>query len=467
MKFNKNPFYFFYILLLFPSLCLAKEDKILSLFGFDFETAPSTIPYQKNCNPESIDITKKLDRLVDTTKETEASYCFNCNKTTKPARHKSESFIPRECFLTIALRGEKTFIKRRYAHCSSIKDSQPDSQKQYCINKDYIDTIHKAFHIMSRCFGYKKENQEALFHLIHQESKGILNAVSPTGARCLGQITSSYVSRINRLIERNTKPEIYTSFLERCPQLKDKVLAKIDNLTCHTTQDPHTCLFYTIFGFTENQNYISKNLNSPSNFIEKIAFSEQERRLFKLPIKRNEVLKVQIQVGKNSFSWLFWDDSELHKALDILEAQSDHPSTKLTVKKAPLFKNQKDVELMFNYWAYNGGTSISRYIMTTMIDELKKSLIKKSEKCKASTNCNLQLRNQILKKEGLSSEAVLTFFENYLLKNYPSKKQSRKEEVAHYVRKLIDTNHFVFTNRHTTGIQKHFNKFCPKIYLND
>ena len=144
--------------------------------------------------------------------------------------------IPRECFLAAALRVK--FPPHRLSYCDYTgfpkKVPLNSSLASHCVNEDYIDMIWKSFAKMSYCFNSTQEEAEHFFRVINHESSFILNVMSSTGARCLGQVTRIYVKDGNRRIglsEDGLVPfPVYDEAVKRCPELKDKtVLDDLDD----------------------------------------------------------------------------------------------------------------------------------------------------------------------------------------------------------------------------------------------
>ena len=412
-------------------------------------TNPTDIPYSTKCSETTIQRTENIS--VDST-ITEADFCEVCSRydnlyeTYLPSLNliKLFHFIPKQCFLAMSLRGNQLFSSSQYVSCQSKNDSNYLKSRKLCINESYINMIHKAWTDMSLCFKYGPERQKEIFHLINQESGGILNVRSSTGARCLGQITIDYVKTINNIIRSVDRKnplrysEIYREVSQRCPKVKEKILTNINSITCQTSMDPYTCLFYTFYGLEKNHRIMQENLMSNSDYIGNKEFPEGITKKYHLPIKLNEMLHITgTTKNGNEFSWMIWDDSELYhlwKKIDDTKA--------LKIRKTPLFKNQQNIEQMFNYWAHNGGQSLVRSSLIKRIERLKRSI---SQSCKANSKENRCLaRQQMEEGRGINSGLALEMFSDDLKATYPSKRASRKKEVSEYVQNIMASNQKVF-----------------------
>ena len=410
-------------------------------------TAFAQYPYDTQCSKSDL---QRTERLTQDFSLTTAGFCETCDNRSKNEQDnylsnlEEVSIIPKQCFLAMALRGNSLFSKRQYVHCKSKEQSSFDRNRKFCINEDYINTIHTAWKEMTKCFNYSMERQEEIFHLVNQESGGVLNVKSNTGARCLGQLTIDYVKTINKTIHSIYKKnplrhsEIYREVIQRCPQLKEKILKDINHITCKTSMDPHTCLFYTFYGLERNHRKMKKNLQSKSDYMGTKEFSQELKDKYQLPIKLNEMLVIRgtAKSGK-SIHWVIWDDSELYSLREKID-----DSKKLLIKKVPLFKNQEDIEQMFNYWAHNGGQSLVNSSLIKRIEKLKKNI---SMSCPPDLKQRRCLaREQVKAGEGIKSSLALKMFTVDLRATYPSKSARRRKELSEYVNRIQASNRKVF-----------------------
>ena len=419
-------------------------------------------PYQ-NCNPQNIEYTQNIiDELSNENTEAKAP-CVECSdnnyleaqqKEVEDLKKPFKPVIHKECFLAMAIRGNRLFENKRYKYCENKESKKLSARKKLCINKSYIDMIQKSFNYMSQCFNLDTDKQEEMLALINQESGGILNVQSRTGARCLGQVTKDYVKTINKSI-KSGKSDIYNKTLKRCPEVEKfqisnkKVTQENSSLTCRVTRDPYSCLFYTFFGLEKSHQQIKEKLNSSGGYMGNREFSRKDKKQFNLPIKTNEMLNVTIKFkgGNKAKTYTFWDDSELFGFMKNIRANRTIETLK--AQKTPLFKENKNIETMFYYWSHNGGNSYARWRMVGMVERLKQSIARSCKANDSSERC--KLRKQIQNGEALSAQQVLPIFEKDLQKTYPSKKRSRRNEVAEYVGKIKDTNRFIFSYSEESG----------------
>ena len=404
-------------------------------------------PYQNQCKKTEIERTKNLTQDPSITI---AGFCERCDSSLNVILDMYTSIkteiasIPRRCFLAMALRGSTLFSSNQYVYCENKEQANFDTNKKFCINEEYIKTIHKVWKDITECFEYDIERQNELFHLINQESGGILNIKSQTGARCLGQVTIDYVKTLNNIIRSAYKSnplnhsEIYREVIQKCPQLKEKTLKNINFITCKTSMDPYTCLFYTFYGLERNHRKMKETLQSQLDYMGSREFPQSAIDKYQLPIKLNEMLIIKgTTVNGNQIEWVVWDDSELYNLWQKIDS-----SKELNIKKVPLFKKQEDIEKMFNYWAHNGGQSLVNKSLVKRIVNLKQNI---SNSCKENSKENRCLaRDQIKQGSGIKSSLALEIFTADLLNTYPSKSKTRRKEVAEYVKKIQASNKKVF-----------------------
>ena len=428
-----------YYKIIFTFACI----QIYSAFATD-----TSWSYETQCTKYEL---KRTENLVKDPSITSANFCERCESRFNDWLKIYLSFkdirnvIPKKCFLAMARRGDILFPSNQYVHCESKNKAFFSKVRKFCINEDYINTIYNAWNDITECFNYNIERQKEIFHLINQESGGVLNVRSATGARCLGQVTIDYVQTINNIISSSNKTnplkysKIYQEVIQKCPQLKEKVLKNINFITCQTSLDPYTCLFYTFYGLEKNHRKMKETLQSKLGYMGSREFPQNIKSKYQLPIRLNEMLHITgTTKNGNSFNWVIWDDSELYELWEKIDT-----SKELTIKKVPLFKKQEDIEQMFNYWAHNGGQSLVNSSLIKRIERLKRNI---SGSCKPKSKKNRCLaRAQIKEGDGIDSSLALQMFADDLLSTYPSKSKTRKKEVAQYVQKMIASNRRVFS----------------------
>ena len=438
---------------------------IFLIFNILFSFLALALPYERDCSQHKINNTKQFS---SDDKGTEAGYCPECPqndsaqiKIISQTQDLINNSIPKKCFLAMAVRGNQLFPTWRYNYCKTEKQSRAEKRQKFCMNKDYITAIHQAFERMSFCFDFDNKKEEEAFFLINHESGGILNVRSKYGARCLGQITEDYVNEINTIIStaNKTNPhkhaDIWTSALNKCPDLDSFLIEEMKYITCKSTQNPYTCLLYTFFGLEKSHKNLKERLNSNFNFMgtrkfiaENIKFSQggetktiYENFLKNRPIKKNEMLTVRATSKSGAdIKWVIWDDSEFHGLYEKIDW-----TKKVNIQKKPLFNNEKDIETMFIYWSHNGGHSLSRDGFSQRVKKLKQNIARSCSDKDTSPRC--QMREQIKNGQGVSSSLALKFFSNDIRSSYPSTKSTRRNEVANYVSNIVDSHDTIFPNK--------------------
>ena len=410
---------------------------LFSLIYIPIVSSMNILPYDTTCSDKEI---IRAEALTNDIPITEAGFCENCENNSSGLDDLYNTFIPeipRQCFLAMALNGSKLFDGDQYVHCESKGSSKITPHRKLCVNKNYIHAIYTAWKDVTKCFNYSLERKIETFHLINHESRGLLNIKSDTGARCLGQLTTIYVRGINQGIKR-WEP-LYREVIQRCPDLREKTFQDMNFITCKTTSDPYTCLFYTIYGFEKNHRLMEETFKSQSEYINLSQFPEDIRKKYKLPIRLNELLHIEgfTKDGK-PINWLIWDDIELYN----LYTQIDD-SKGLQVKKVPIFEHQEDIEIMFNYWSHNGGESLSKASLKARVETIKKSV---SKTCSPDDSYQLRCkgRNQIIEGGGLDSLLAMELFGNDITRNYQSGSYRRRQEVGNFVKNVLASSKAVF-----------------------
>ena len=456
--------YFFTLIFLFYA-SLANAD------GID----ENDWPYQ-NCNQKNVKYTKSIiDELSNENTEASAP-CFECSyndylevqkKEIKSLKKPFMPIIPKECFLAMAIRGNQVFEEHQYKHCPNKESKNEPSIKKLCANKEYIDMIEKSFNDMSHCFNLNSDKQGEVLALINQESGGILNIRSDSGARCLGQVTEGYVKTLNNIINSG-KSDIYEKALKRCPevenfQISNETIEQDEHhLICRVTRDPYSCLFYTFFGLERSHQQIKENLNSSGRYIggnkellndegEIKEFTKEQKEKFDLPIKTNEMLTFNIKFTDSNevATYTFWDDLELYDTLETVREKQRVIEDITKIRKTPVFKENKKIETMFYYWSHNGGTHYAQKGLLDMVERLKKSIAQSCEPTNSSERC--KLRKQIQNGEALSAQQVLPIFEKDLQRHYPAEGRDRRNEVAEFVKNIQNNRQSTFAYNKGSG----------------
>ena len=157
-----------------------------------------------------------------------------------------------------------------------------------CLSKDYIRMTAKAFNETANCFGFNsKEDKEQLFALMNHQSSFFLNKkAKDKAAGCYGQLGNIHIANINSYIYdpsiHKEYHKIYQDVVKKCPHIINKInllsrcqeLSKnihayrkcllkephSDALMCQTSQDPYSCLFYTLYNIKKYELNIKTEL---------------------------------------------------------------------------------------------------------------------------------------------------------------------------------------------------------------
>ena len=441
--------------------------------------APLITPYEK-CEEEGP--RDRTNQVLSSAME--AEFCPQCELTpsTSPATQNLQQtiealhsmLIPKACFAAMAINGNRVFAENRYAFCKDKEDHGNHKGKKLCIDGDYVDMFQKSFFRMARCFNSSPEILERIFLLMNHESGGVLNVLSPSTAKCWGQVTGIYVDDLNLYINsrehRNPKKnsEIYEEASQNCPwikntiadikdlkytipkdaspELKARLIRNNKHLTCRSTSDPDLCLFYTFFGLTLNSRFITQRLDSPSRHMRNREFSSEDlEKLDGFPIKRSEMARVKVLLnGKEEKNWLIWDDSELYDHIQTVRGRGDSIEI-ISAQKVPVFKDREELETTFNWLAHNGGPAYSSgHRLIAMIDRFRQKVSLSCKEEDAHLN-RCRLRRIVTGGEGLSIKDVLPLFERDTLANHHEKDPARKKQVSEYVGKIIQDGQNVFS----------------------
>ena len=418
---------------------------------------PLVLPYQK-CGQGAVARTQKWIESLSLA-ETEAEFCFECRREAgssfaaqSAARQIKEAetaiSLPKECFLAMAVRGNRTFKKSQYVDCGE-SNSYFQRKTKLCVNNEYIEALQKLFFKMADCFSYTSARRQQIFHLINQESGGIVNILSESEAKCLGQITGDYVKTLNNQIKSKQKSgpikhtrDIYSEVIQKCPELSEKKLKKSPRLICESTKDTYACLLYSFLGLERNLRSIRENLDFVPEYMGAREFNETDGAKLSsaFPLTVSEMARVKVRLNGEEKEWLIWGDADLYDTLQEEKEKGNSPVI-LSAEKIPLFQRREDIELFFNYWAHNGGGSLAGTRMISMMERLKQRL---SSSCNPRSNSlDCLSGSSVLQEEGLSNKDAVSFFAEDLFDDYPGS-FNRKTEVSQYVNKIINTSQNVF-----------------------
>ena len=417
--------------------------------------------------------------------------------------------IPMECFFASAVRGAGLYgaSSENFYFCAensinpgnmSVTDDDDQPRVIYprraCLNKSYMELTMRAFNETADCFGFSKMEKEGIFILLNHESSFLHNSKSPTGAKCYGQLTKETIKEINKQIYFRDVGEgfpysyIFDEVMSRCLGLKAAVLSgeftesvdlpgknksmeKFENIisrtpvSCKTTQNLYSCLFYTFYNIKKNKDKITSQLNKLSSSGNK-DISEELKEKFLLPIKLKEML---IITDENNRVMVFGDDSELWST-----SIKDLPPEKLKqIRKVSLFANEKEMTELFGYWAYNGGITFALEYMTDFIEQLKQSIAIPCSLDSKEKIC--QYRMSIQDGQGLSTSDVKNDFQAYLQEHYISEmsdkdadnteseqeEKDRKEEVVNFVDDVAGNLNYLYDK--TSEFKKHLKELIPSL----
>ena len=432
------------------------------IFSLNFSKAIAQEWSYQNCDRARTEYTRRLfeeSSKFELLSSTEGRGCLGCrsNRNSRASllfniRRVQDIYtggdeIPKECFLTSALRGIGAFNEKYYVHCGDegSQGTSFDGHNLHCVNEDYVNMVHKAFTDMANCFQLSPNHAKHLFRVINHESKSMLNVMSSTGARCLGQVTLGYAEEINRRIgisERGGAFPAYDRAIAKCPNLRDKKISQgrvtqKNAVTCELTQDIHKCLLYTFSGLTQHYEEISRKLETDSSVMDVDEFTELEKKMFLLPIRSNEMLRVRGVVGGKSVTLLLWDHAELYDYLqdDKVDVRS------LRVDKVPLFEEPETVKWILNYWSHNGGASVYISILPAILRVLKLHIALTD--CRSSPERESPLppecgfRRKMENGGSLSSEEFVKLFEDKLREHYLALTKEKIEKLSEKKRENI------------------------------
>lgn len=325
-------------------------------------------------------------------------------------------------------------------------------RRRYCLSQDYVQTTSQSFNEVADCFDLSPADKLELFAMFNHESSFMLNAKSPTGARCYGQVTEDVLHTINRYIfyrgyvkSWRTQWGIYQDVIEKkqCSFLQNKTIkmpfedkhrqkklgsggydknfrndfkSNSSKFNCEVTQDPYSCFFYSIYNYKLNK-YAFENVyrTIPPDS----GLSQDVKEVFQLPISFNEILhlkgKITIRGQVKEVDWLIKDISELK---GLLSKGMGYNTEDLKIKKINVFPEnilEKDVTQR----SYNGGISIINRHLPDFMEELKTAI--SSKNCVRDDICKSH-RKRIKMGKSLSSQNL-----NYLFKRYLKAKKKKGE----------------------------------------
>lgn len=259
-----------------------------------------------------------------------------------------------------------------------------------CPNNKYVQLVKDAFEETMSCLGV---DPREIFPIINHESQFRLNALSQSGAACIGQV-------IPASIEFASRDKSYLKEMEiKCPKVRN-LFEEVDvkffgtgkadyndfNVfgtpnKCKVIENPYTCLVYTALIYRQKAEYFAKLTQTSAK-------------------------------GKN------------------------------------YFQRPSEVNSLLVHWSYNGGSGGIERPFKDLLEDLAsfKQTGKPSERLKgylAITNKSVsEIATEMRKNTGLRTESFKKIFTEYLRNEYdavpsdPKKAAERRNEVATYLDKI-------------------------------
>ena len=339
-------------------------------------------------------------------------------------------------------RGKKQLHVRAVNNKGKIKNIYTRS---FCHNRNYVQTISKAFNEVSQCFDLSPEQKKYIFALFNHESSFHLNKRSNTGARCLGQMTMAAIKDVNRDI--NNKDTVSQKLFKRCPKLVEKVVPqeilkkelswkKIKRITnknrkkldCALTHNPYSCLFYSIYFVKHYERIFNKMMegDSEDHWSADFEIPQDIEERYEFPIQMGEILHVVGTCKTVKGSWLFQRNDKAYNFFKKCGFDK-----RLNARKVEIFEGFNDmIKWDVLLTSYNGGSSILMTYFPHFMRTVKKNIVKA---CKNPTRC--PYRKSIELGRPLLSKNFFDKFQKYLLENYNAGSK-RKNEVANFALKV-------------------------------
>ncbi len=363
------------------------------------------------------------------------------------------------------------FVRKVGVHYRNIPIRKP------CLNQSYIDMTARAFNKTADCFGYKSlEDKKQLFAVMNHESAFILNKRAnpinniPNTARCYGQIKNGIIEDINKYIlyprpEWKRYKQIYKDVIKKCPSLKSKIISlsgtcqkstaikytaclrKQTNssaLKCQTSQDPYSCLFYTIYNFKNNQVKFDRIMRKKSLNNYKF-FNNRLNTDFKLPVQLNEMVSVTgtitVRGVKRKINYVMRDNKEIYSVFG--KSHVRYNIKNLKIKKVKLFK-KKELKWAFSHLAHNGGQSIITTHLKDFIRNLKYK-ISINKIAQARKNTIGKYRKSMFNEKPLNMSDLSTMFTHYA--RTTKRKVSNRKEVSKFLNNINRSLNYLANNK--------------------
>ena len=383
--------------------------------------------------------------------QTEAAFCDDCssyevegslNKIQNSFKNFSECLnnfnaddISPLCFYAGMLRSPNAVSK--YYRCPERNRKNPGAttgkKGRLCFTEDYVSKTAQAFNTIANCLDFSKKEKQDLFTTLNHESAFNLNASSPTGARCYGQMTFQRFKDLNKYIYYTDSTQeswpayhlMYRDAVEKCPLIKriivppemledvekkESLLGKHNSnssFTCTITRDPYTCFFYSMYNLKVSQVDFNKYYDE----------NPEEHTPPDFPhIERNEMIILEGSVylpskgRKAEVSWTLKSDSEVNTT--FVDNGVSYNKEEITIKKVELF--DKDIlEKHFSHTAHNGGHTIAKKHFVTFMRWLK-GRISRGSSCMKQPACK-RYREKLVRGEKLTEEELREEFRRYAI----------------------------------------------------
>ncbi len=407
------------------------------------------------------------------------------------------------CFLSSMLRASKGAIwnpgEKSYYHCNSSRARNPmrlvklsscssgrciAKPQRPCLNEDYVRMTAKAFNETADCFGFSsRKSKEALFALMNHESSFVLNKRAstsrnnPNTARCYGQIKHPIIIDINKYIHYGAGEsnwvqyhQIYKDVSSRCPNMTKKIIGfngcqtrgktssqfvrcmakdkSAKAAECQTSQDPYSCLFYTLYNVKRNEvayyNQLIEEVNRQRNALQKlqnqikhstISLAKKKQKLkelkqmekdFEWPIAFNEILLLRGHISSKAGGekvyreFLFKNTKEMYELFSHINYRLED----VNIKKTPVF-DANQLKWMFLHLAHNGGTSVINNHFPEFMKYVKKHRI----------NSKNRHHKAFFTKGGIiRTHRLVREFQSYTVRN--KHKIHNANEVALFIQKI-------------------------------
>ena len=434
---------------------------------------------KNNCNQTSYNQHSSLGVLTDIIEES----------------HFLTGVIPPLCFLSsTAKRAANTPPSKKnasqYYHCNSIRDSDPSEGMRVqhprtkkisylylrnpCISEEYLSSLVKTFNKMAYCFDLSPQEIRQLFTIIHHESQFTLNARSPTGARCAGQLTKGNIATSNVNILQDSPPvsNIYQNASSRCPSLIDKTipsdllcvksepcphkhlqqgdyeskmfrLHKYD-VTCQVTSDLPQCFFYAFLYFKQMLKEFDNSF-TPHNELDYKQVPEEFINKYGAGLNPNEIIAAKQRRGRRRPSlqsgYFFTNAVSAYTEFQKHNSLSGNPMYELNVQTVPIISNMEHFKWFTLQLSYNGGDSIARVQVKSFLNFLKSQMDQANcsgRQLSSSDSKYCGYKKQLMSGQSLNMDSVKQEFTNYLKQavNLQGEKMYSRDEIYEYPSKI-------------------------------